>query len=97
MENTPTGCGSDLPSILRTFKNDPKSRSVNNFLECSDVDPNSRKQTQCGRQLAHEGLVKFGSGCPLRGWGCPFDTCNNPKGIIMKCRLGRQKKREGKR
>ena len=29
MENTPTGCGSDLPTILGFFKNDLKSRSVN--------------------------------------------------------------------
>ena len=43
MENTPTGCGSDLPTILRILKNDRKSRSVNNFLECSDLDPNSVK------------------------------------------------------
>jgi hypothetical protein len=43
MQNTPAGCGSNLPLLLRTFKNDSKSRSVNNFLECSDLDPNSRK------------------------------------------------------
>jgi hypothetical protein len=35
MENTPTGCGNDLPTSLRIL--------VNNFLECSDLDPNSRK------------------------------------------------------
>ena len=40
MENTPTGCGSDLPTILRIFKNDRKSRSVNNFLQPLDLDPN---------------------------------------------------------
>jgi hypothetical protein len=34
MENTPTGCGSDLPTNLRIIKNDRKSRSVNNSLEC---------------------------------------------------------------
>ena len=43
MENTPTGCGSHLYTILRTFKNDRKSRSVNNSLEWSDLDPNSTK------------------------------------------------------
>jgi hypothetical protein len=43
MQNTPTGCGSHLPSILRTFKNQSKSRSVNMFFKCSDFDPNSRK------------------------------------------------------
>ena len=58
MENTPTGCGSDLPTILRILKNDRKSRSVNNFLECSDLDPNSRKdlfyqpELRLGMQLA---------------------------------------------
>jgi hypothetical protein len=32
MENTPTGRGSDLPTILRIIKNDRKSISVNNSL-----------------------------------------------------------------
>ena len=32
MENTPTGCGSDLATILRILKTGRKSRSVNNFL-----------------------------------------------------------------
>jgi hypothetical protein len=40
MENTPTGCGRDLPTILRILKNDKKSRSVNNFLQPLDLDPN---------------------------------------------------------
>ena len=40
MENTPTGCGSDLPTILRISKNDRKSRSANNFLQPLDLDPN---------------------------------------------------------
>ena len=43
MENTPTGCGSDLPTILRFLKNDWKSRSVNNFLQPLDLDPNRIK------------------------------------------------------
>ena len=43
MENTPTGCGCHLPTNLRILKNDRKSRSVNNSLECSDLDPNSVK------------------------------------------------------
>jgi hypothetical protein len=30
--NTPTGCGSDLFTILKILKNDRTSRSVNNFL-----------------------------------------------------------------
>jgi hypothetical protein len=43
MENTPTGCGSDLPTILRILKNDRKSRSVDNFLQPLDLDPNRIK------------------------------------------------------
>jgi hypothetical protein len=34
MQNTPTGCGSHLPTIQRTFKNSPKSRSVNICSKC---------------------------------------------------------------
>ena len=41
MENTPMGCGSDLPRILGMSENYPKSRSVNNFLQRLDLDPNS--------------------------------------------------------
>jgi hypothetical protein len=44
MENTPTGCGSHLPTNLRILKNDRKSISVNDFLECSDLDLNSVKE-----------------------------------------------------
>ena len=33
MESTPTGHADDLPTILGTFKNDPKSRSVNIFQQ----------------------------------------------------------------
>jgi hypothetical protein len=43
MENTAIGCGSDLPTILRILKNDRKSRSVNNFLQPLDLDPNRIK------------------------------------------------------
>ena len=43
MQNSPKGCGSHLPTILGTFKNDLKSRSVNNCLECSDLDPHRGK------------------------------------------------------
>jgi hypothetical protein len=43
MENTPTGCGSDLPTILRILKNDSKSRSVNIFLQPLDLDPDRIK------------------------------------------------------
>ena len=42
MENTPTGCGSDLPTSLRILKNDRKSRSVNNSLQRLDLEPNGR-------------------------------------------------------
>ena len=33
MENTAAGCADDLPTILEIFKNEPKSRSVNNYLQ----------------------------------------------------------------
>ena len=33
-------CADDLPTILGFFKNDPKSRSVNIFLQRLDFDPN---------------------------------------------------------
>ena len=41
MQNTPTGCGSELLTILRILENDRTSRSVNNVFECSDLGPNS--------------------------------------------------------
>ena len=68
MQNTPAGCGSHLPSILRTFKNDPKSRSVNNFLECSDLDPNSGKdlfyqpELRLGKDLVDR-IVELAKNC----------------------------------
>ena len=37
MENTPTVCADDLLSILGIFKNDLKSRSVNNSFKQSDL------------------------------------------------------------
>ena len=43
MENTPTWCAGDLPSILEKIKNDPKSRSVNNPFQQLDFDPNCIK------------------------------------------------------
>jgi hypothetical protein len=61
-QNTPTGCGSHLPSILRPFKNDPKSRSVNNFLECTDLDPNSRKD------LFYQPELRLASGSGTLHW-----------------------------
>ena len=42
MGNTPTGCGSDLLTVLRTFTNDPKSKSVTNLFQRLGLDPNSR-------------------------------------------------------
>jgi hypothetical protein len=44
MQNTPTAYGSDLFTILRTLKNQSKSRSVNNSLECSDLGPEGSKR-----------------------------------------------------
>ena len=41
MENTPTVCTDDLPTIPEILYNDPKSRSVRNFLQQLDFDPNS--------------------------------------------------------
>ena len=43
MENIPVGRGSDSPIIRGIFKNDTKSRSVNNALQQLGVDPNSTK------------------------------------------------------
>ena len=40
MENTPTGHADDLPTMLGIFKNAPKSRSVNLFVQQLDFDPN---------------------------------------------------------
>jgi hypothetical protein len=42
-KNAPTGCGSDLLTILRILKNKRKSRSVNNLLQPPDLDPNRIK------------------------------------------------------
>jgi hypothetical protein len=39
MQNTPTGRGSHLPSILRTLKDHPKSRSENMFLNVQILGP----------------------------------------------------------
>ena len=40
MENIPTGLANDLPTILKTLENEFKSRSVNNFLQRLNLDPN---------------------------------------------------------
>jgi hypothetical protein len=44
MQNTPTGCGSHLPTILRTLNKSQKSRSENNLLKCSDLGPEESKR-----------------------------------------------------
>ena len=41
MENTPAGRADDLPTIWKIFKNDPKSRSVNNSLQRLNFDPSN--------------------------------------------------------
>ena len=46
MENTPTGCADDLPTILRILKNDPKSRSANNSLFVSQILKHQRHITR---------------------------------------------------
>jgi hypothetical protein len=43
MGNTHAGCGRDLPTILRISRNDPKSRSVNNF-QMAGFGPKQEKQ-----------------------------------------------------
>jgi hypothetical protein len=43
MENTPTGCGSDLPTILKILKKCRKSRSVKRNIQPLDLDPNRIK------------------------------------------------------
>ena len=47
LENTPTVCGDDLPSIVKNFKNDPKSRSVNNSLQQLDFFPRLLPKPGC--------------------------------------------------
>ena len=39
VENIPTVCTDDLPTILGSFKNDPKSRSVNNGFQATGFGP----------------------------------------------------------
>jgi hypothetical protein len=73
MQNTPTGRGSHLPTILTTSENHPKSRSVNNSFKCSDLDPHSRKDAfwQPDRRLA-----LFPIGYDLILIGHPFSICD---------------------
>ena len=41
MQHTRMGCGSDLPTILGNFKNEPTSRSVNICFQRPNLDPHS--------------------------------------------------------
>jgi hypothetical protein len=43
MENTPTGCADDLPTILAIFKKYQKSRSVNMFSPAAVFGPKQHK------------------------------------------------------
>ena len=43
MEDTPMEGADDLPTLLRIFKYDPKSKSSNNSLQQFDFHPNSIK------------------------------------------------------
>ena len=52
MENTPTGCADDLPTILRNSKNEPKSRSVNIVIQWLNFDPNSSTKKKCSPATA---------------------------------------------
>ena len=53
MEDIPMECTDDLSIILGNYKHDPKSRSVNSFLQQLDFDPNSAKYIFTGRNSAH--------------------------------------------
>ena len=39
MKKSPTICADDLHTILEKFKNDPKSRSANHFLQRLELGP----------------------------------------------------------
>ena len=41
MENTPTGCADDLPTILEIFKKIPKIEKRQHFFQRLDFAPNS--------------------------------------------------------
>ena len=56
MESTPTGCADDLSTILGLFKNDPKWRSVNNYLQRLDLCLNSRQGFFYQPQLSAAGF-----------------------------------------
>ena len=51
MEHTPTGCGSDLPSILGSLENVKTSRSVSNSLQRLHLDSNSIQNCWCRPKL----------------------------------------------
>ena len=51
MENTPTVCADDLPTILGIFKNEPISRSARIFIQKLDFDPNNIQIVFCQPRL----------------------------------------------
>ena len=56
MENTPMGCGSDLPTNLKCGNIETCER----FFKCSDVDPNSKKDKIPAKATPGWGLGPFG-------------------------------------
>ena len=58
MENTPTGCADDLPTILGIYKNDPKSRSVIIFFQRLDFAPNTMINFVYQPKLRPAGLLQ---------------------------------------
>ena len=66
MQNTSSGRADDLPTVLRTFKNDPKLRSVNHFLERLDFGPNCIKDVFCQPKCCPAQNVAPGPRAPVR-------------------------------
>ena len=73
MENTPSGCGSDLLTILGISNNGLKSRSVYNFQRL-DLDPNSRAHVFASLSSAQTVISKLLT---------PFSCCQYPAHGIM--------------
>ena len=59
MENTPTGCADELPAILGTFKNDLKSRSVNNCVQWLDFYASNIKNVFTSQSSVQTGIQSF--------------------------------------
>jgi hypothetical protein len=70
MDNTPTGCGSDLPTNLTILKKSRKSRSVNNSLQPLDLDPNRINDFVYQSKLRPGDVQIFIP--PLCGWATSF-------------------------